>query len=174
MNMPLAVPVCPHTQVRYRRVLGGRPEDNLPRERLVLVETRLKELGSIYHWSQAPVTAKPYMHFACQLDDPKNPVNVQLYGDRSNIQSLHRGDTPVICQLELVRKVMSEPDKADRHYILVNLFLDLDMRVAHATHEFSIRKAAISEARNEFLYTTMDMRGVAILVRPLPDQLVRL
>jgi hypothetical protein len=87
-----------------------------------------------------------------------NPVNIQVYGDRKIIENLARSGKPIVCELELVVKKLAN----GKDYILVNLYLTNPNR--RVTHEFAVVPAP--QERPWFVYSTKDMYGTGVLVRP--------
>lgn len=101
---------------------------------------------------------REYYHYGFRLIQGARPVNVQVYGKRKLIEYLAHAQCSAKCELELVVKTLGE-----REFILVNLYLtDPEKKV---THEFGIVPAP--QNRPSFVYTTKDMRGVGVMVRPL-------
>ncbi|MCX6756977.1 MAG: hypothetical protein NTW35_02390 [Candidatus Nomurabacteria bacterium] len=142
------------TPAVYKTILGRNPKNPLPYEKKVVVFMPLP----YFSWVKSDFLKCEYGHFGYRLEQESSPVNIQIYGDRKIIEGFVRSGKPVVCELELiVKKLMN-----GREYILVNLFLTNPNR--QVTHEFAIVPAPLE--RPWFVYTTKNMNGTGILVRP--------
>lgn len=143
------------TPAVYKTILGRNPSNPLPYEKKVVVFMPLPCLK----WIKSDFLKCEYGHFGYRLTQKSSPVNMQVYGDHKIIKRLAKTGTLAVCELELVVKKLND----GREYILVNLFLTDPRR--QVTHEFAIVPAG--RERPWFVYTTKDMGGSGILVRPL-------
>lgn len=137
----------------YVAILGS------PKKPIVISMTlpRLGEHG--FKWVVAEAIGKEYGHYGFKLHPKANPVNVHVYGERSLIERLSATGKSVVCQVEIVVKKTT----SEREFILVNLYLTDLWR--HLTHEFEITRAPSD--RPWFVYTTKDMHGVGVSLKPL-------
>ncbi len=146
----------------YFTILGGNPEEK-GRSRPIVVSLVLPRMGEYdFKWTIAPTIGKEYGHYGFRLHPRANPVNVQVYGERSLIESLAATGKAAKCELELVVK----KTELGKEYILVNLYLTKPW--LQETHGFTIDGASLDSAQRPwFVYATKDMPGVGISVKPL-------
>lgn len=146
-------------QTTWFPILGRNPRAH-GSGRSVVVSLWLPRLGEHdFKWKVAEALGLAYHHYGFRLHPKAMPVNVQVYGDRKLVERHAQLSTFVICELELVVKKTEQ----GREFILVNLYLTDPTR--RVSHEFAIVGAP--KERPSFVYTTDDMNGVGISVRPL-------
>lgn len=144
----------------YKTILGRNPENYFPYQKPIVISLCLPRMGEWdFKWCVSEYLRCEYAHYGHKLMPRSNPVNVQVYGNRKAIEGLAKSGMPAVCELELVVKKLND----GREYILVNLFLTSPNR--RVTHEFTIVPAG--KERPYFVYTTKDMGGSGISVRPL-------
>lgn len=149
----------PMKKAKYVTVLGQNPEA-MRRQKSVIVAVQLPRMGDYgMEWKSVAAIGREYAHFAHKLHPKAQPVNIQVYGDRKVIEGLARTGRSAMCELEMQVKVLED----GREYLLVNLFLTKPWLVP--THEFRITSAPAE--RPEWVYTTKNMNGIGIAVRPL-------
>lgn len=143
----------------YQSILGRNPIEE-PQKRKVVVVLQLPRLGEHdFQWKVVPAIGKEYGHYGFRLHPKANPVNIQVYGDRKIVENLAQTGKPVVCELELLVKRLED----GREYLLTNLYLTKPW--ASVTHEFRVTPAP--KERPSFVYTTNQMFGTGVAVRPL-------
>lgn len=147
-------------KVKWNTILGRNPRNqDSDARKSVIVSLSLPHMGQHgMQWKVAEALGLAYHHYAFRLHDKAQPVNVQVYGDRKVVEGLTRSGQPVVCELELVVKTV----EGGREFILVNLYLTAPYH--RRTHAFEICGAPAD--RPWFVYTTKDMNGVGIAVKP--------
>ncbi len=144
----------------YYTILGNNP-GSMRRQKAIVVAVQLPRMACDggMEWKSVAAIGREYAHFAHKLHPKAQPINVQVYGDKKVIEGLARTGRSAMCELEMQVKVLED----GREYLLVNLFLTKPWLVP--THEFRITSAPAE--RPEWVYTTKNMNGVGIAVRPL-------
>lgn len=143
----------------YTTILGRNPQEGA-RKSAIVVAVKLPRLGEHdFKWVTAQSIGKEYGHFGFRLHPKANPVNIHVYGDRKVIERLAKIGSPVICEVELVVK----KTESDREFILANLYMVAPW--SKVSHEFCVAPAP--KERPWFVYTTSDMHGVGVSVKPI-------
>lgn len=144
----------------YKTILGRNPSNCFPYQKPIVITLTLPHIGEHeFKWCKSEFLGCEYGHYGYRIIPKASPVNVQVYGDKKIIENLARTGKAAVCGLELVVKKLAD----GREYILVNLFLTNPKW--QVTHEFTIVPAG--KERPWFVYTTKDMGGSGISVRPL-------
>lgn len=140
----------------YFPILGS------PEEPIVISLTLPRFGEHDFKWVVAPTIEKEYGHYGYRLHPKANPVNCHVYGERELIEYLAKTGKSVTCHLELVVKQTA----SSREFVLVNLYLTKPW--LRETHEFMITGTSPDSAKRPwFVYTTKDMHGIGISVKPL-------
>jgi hypothetical protein len=146
----------------YLTILGFNPENRKGKKPFV-VSLTLPRLGEHdFKWVNAPTIEKEYGHYGFRIHPKASPINVHVYGKRELIEFMAKNGKLVKCELELVVKKMA----SGREFILVNLYLTKPW--LDETHAFAITGVPSDFAKRPwFVYTTKDMNGIGISVKPL-------
>lgn len=129
----------------------------------IVVEIVLPKLGEHdSKWVIAEALGKEYFHYGHRHHPKATPVNVHVYGKRELIIACAKAARTVVAELELVVKKTA----LGREFIFVNLYLTHPH--TRITHECEITGCSPDpERRPWFVYTTKDMNGVGISVKPI-------
>jgi hypothetical protein len=115
-----------------------------------------------FKWVVAETIGKEYGHFGFRIHPKALPVNIHVYGKRELIEHLAKSGKLVRCGLELVAKRTS----SDREFIFVNLYLTKPWLLE--THELKVIGTSPDPTKRPwFVYTTKDMNGIGVSVKPI-------
>jgi hypothetical protein len=149
----------------YRSIVGCDPNYRRDHSHEVVVTVVLPRLGEYdFKYVDARETVgRQYYHYASRIHRRAVPVNVHVYGDRKQIEEAAWNRSHVRCTLQLMEK-----QRGDRKFVIVNLFVlpPWEANKRSNTHEFRICPAP-AKKRPEWVYTTADMNGTGVSVRPL-------